>query len=596
MVLPERHDFGIWEHDGIFFFTEGEAKRASPSSGGALGAPAALRWATPAPASDGPRLVHRNIDSIYLSIYTEIDPSKSERMVKLRELGRERSDGDPVYLWLTDPRTGDGRTWQVTYAAPPYSFRLEIPHVASIQVARRPYARSPQCYVRIASSALTQYGAASIIAEIEATLAALQGPSADAPRIEVSRIDLAADFEGLGLDGSELFAGRWVTRARWRRIDAAGAETKREREARKREERVSNTKDRGAAVIYHGLHYSGSAFGKGDLQVVAYDKKREIEDKGGDKKYMHDVWRAGGWDGESSVWRVEVRLRKDAIKSLAASAAEMTAIGADGDAPAWARMWQPGCVTVGNGLAGVMRAIGGIWRYMVCEWLTLRDVDATDGRRSRWPVSDAWRAVQAVEWGGVIGAFNADLVDVARLRMLPREKDRTREGAMEAAALQLRFDGGADVVGEILRPDAIQAHGDGIARESKAEKLRIAADRIGIAIDVQSAEARRDLLFPGLLGTLAAWDAACDVTEGLVDDPERGIRGAVLRLVDALDADQDRAEEYPKRRRRARAKGAWRGAVRLRTTLAHHPGSAPGDNRQSWRDDSSTPAWLKGAA
>ena len=587
MDLVERQPTGMWTHEGIFFFTEGEAINANPTQAGSEGEPAAMAWTREAPDGDGPRLVGQNIDSIYLSIYTEIETAKTERLIALRDVARERSDGDPVYVWGTDPRTGTGRTWQVTYTAPPYAVRLEIPMVASIRIARRPYAQSPQCYVEVRATALWQYGADVIIPEIVAMLGAWQAPGAPAPRVEVSRIDLAADFVDLGLDGSELFARRWLTRARWRRVDAVGM-SKRERAAQKKKEREKSTADRGSTLIYHGTNYSGSAFGKGDVQCVLYDKSREIRDKGGQKKWMHEVWTAGGWDGEAPVWRVEVRLRKDALKALSATSKELTAIGANGAAPDWARLWGAGSVTVGNGLTAVIRALDGIWQYMTGEWLTLRDPDVTDDRRSRWPVSSLWRTVQAVTWGPVIGGGNTETVEVKRMRLLPREADKTGSGQMTKAAMQLRLDGGEDVVLELLRTDAIQAFGDGILREATAEKLRLKADSIGIEIDVQSAEARRDLLLPGLLGMLAAWDASCDVVDCLDDDPEGNVRRALVRLDEVVAADVELGPEYSKRRRRARQKAAWRGAVRLRASLAHHPGRAPGDDPQPWRSNSST--------
>ena len=64
-----------------------------------------------------------------------------------------------------------------------------------------------------------------------------------------------------------------------------------------------------------GLVRTGLTFSaRGSLSCVIYDKTREI--KRSDKAWFADLWKANGWDGESPVWRVECRFKRDALHEL----------------------------------------------------------------------------------------------------------------------------------------------------------------------------------------------------------------------------------------------------------------------------------------
>jgi hypothetical protein len=58
------------------------------------------------------------------------------------------------------------------------------------------------------------------------------------------------------------------------------------------------------------LQFSGHG---SPVSVSIYNKPAEIEQKSRDKIWFYDLWRKHGWDGEAPVWRVECRLKREAL-------------------------------------------------------------------------------------------------------------------------------------------------------------------------------------------------------------------------------------------------------------------------------------------
>jgi len=75
----------------------------------------------------------------------------------------------------------------------------------------------------------------------------------------------------------------------------------------------------GLSITPHmSLHYSygrfsGWSFGSGgDTVARLYDKTLEVEKKS-HKFYLHELWKAAGWDGTSQVWRMEFEAKRNAL-------------------------------------------------------------------------------------------------------------------------------------------------------------------------------------------------------------------------------------------------------------------------------------------
>ena len=110
---------------------------------------------------------------------------------------------------------------------------------------------------------------------------------------------------------------------------------------------------------------TGFAFGSrrnGHISARIYDKTAEMEAKGTD--WWGAVWAERHLVGER-VWRIEFEIGRAALSEL--------------------ELRRPD---------DVLAAVPSLWRYCSSEWLTLRR-PKPDSNRSRWPLDERWRAVQA---------------------------------------------------------------------------------------------------------------------------------------------------------------------------------------------------------
>lgn len=114
---------------------------------------------------------------------------------------------------------------------------------------------------------------------------------------------------------------------------------------------------------------SGLNFGKRGAALYAriYDKTRECKDKGHD--WWPDVW-GPAYDPERKVMRVEFEFSREGLTEFGV------------DTPVDALLKAPE-----------------LWAYASCSWLSLR-VPTGDNTRSRWPVDDRWKLMQASSLAG----------------------------------------------------------------------------------------------------------------------------------------------------------------------------------------------------
>ncbi len=167
-----------------------------------------------------------------------------------------------------------------------------------------------------------------------AAVDALLSPEVAAPSWSVSRVDLFCDVQGWAPCGVD--AHRFVCRADARRT----------------------FEDRG--------RLTGFSFGSRRTRTLygrVYDKSAEVEHKG--TTWWHEIWGDAYRPGEP-VWRVEFEVARDALVEFGLSSPDE-----------------------------VLCATGDLWRYLTCEWLTLREPKGADVNRSRWPLSEEWRRIQA---------------------------------------------------------------------------------------------------------------------------------------------------------------------------------------------------------
>jgi hypothetical protein len=145
------------------------------------------------------------------------------------------------------------------------------------------------------------------------------------------------------------------------------------------------------------------------LSCSIYDKTLEIKQKSG-KTWFHDLWRkgveglhGGTWDGESDVWRVEFRFRREFLRNLKTPIEDAYDLLAQ-------------CKPLWEYAAG--RSVGGD-DGLPDGWLRYVLPSEDDTNRSRWPVHSAWSVVQS--------AF----VEPAELGLGPVVRQRIREKNLE---------------------------------------------------------------------------------------------------------------------------------------------------------------------
>lgn len=156
----------------------------------------------------------------------------------------------------------------------------------------------------------------------------------------VSRIDLCFDFFSNNFSFDDISDRDWVTQAN--QINS---------------------------FLIHGVR-SGFKFGKKSIVCRVYDKTREIKEQS-KKYYLYYIWKTQGWDGESTVWRVEFEFHTEFLK------------------PA--------------GLRSVDRAISNqesLWSIATKDWLKLVIPNPNDSNRSRWPVHQVWKEIQQATSNG----------------------------------------------------------------------------------------------------------------------------------------------------------------------------------------------------
>lgn len=189
--------------------------------------------------------------------------------------------------------------------------------------------------------------------------------------VQVTRIDLAADFEG------------WVPYPEQR--DSFVARAKR-RTVHKVEKRGPAFR-KGEELEEHELHeveehhqgraFTGFSFGGGAIGAGLYFKSLEI--KTSRKLWFWPLWKRAGWNGDAPVWRLEFRLRRAFLREAAVMRTEE-----DGTVR--------GVLSRGVfcSLTGCLKHLKSLWRHLSTKWLSLRQ--ARTGK-SRQRFAPEWRSL-----------------------------------------------------------------------------------------------------------------------------------------------------------------------------------------------------------
>lgn len=213
--------------------------------------------------------------------------------------------------------------------------------------------RLPLAYVQVSSELLTAEGVEGAVEHLQPIVNTL-GVLPEEPR--VSRADMCVDFLTTeNIEAIPLTA--FLCRARNRHTYAEGRQ------------------------------FSGITLGAGGaLMARLYDKTLEVKKSG--KTYLYELWAANGWDGLSTVWRLEFQLKRSVLGELGV-----------------------------RSVPELLHELAPIWGYCTSQWLRLAVVDPQDDTPARWPTHDLWTVLQKADFAQVQAAI--------RVRACRLPQDRT---------------------------------------------------------------------------------------------------------------------------------------------------------------------------
>jgi hypothetical protein len=185
----------------------------------------------------------------------------------------------------------------------------------------------------------------------------------------------------------------------------------------------SQDEDRYAGEHFSAREITGYSFGRSEVSMRIYDKTREIREQSRHKTWLYSVWARSGWVASETVWRVEVQLRRDALKELLSretgAKLDLDSLGraatpgkplegpasASGDSPEASPRSATTNPTSGLTGSGLLGALPSLWAYMVggrrghTAWLKWCVPNPNDKKRANWKIRAEWRIVQEADWG-----------------------------------------------------------------------------------------------------------------------------------------------------------------------------------------------------
>lgn len=473
----------------------------------------------------GPQIV-AGVDTLTLTVTGQLTDQALANLETFRadaEQGQTVTIASGPFLFVMQP-----------YGVKPHwRYVLEDPGLALKIRKTNAYTTVIQADVR--ASMLWSLGVDMCADLVEQLAARLAGPKV---RLDVSRIDLCADFAGDMFEGNELVTGQFVTRARKRQTYRTAEGEPAQKVTADQVDYLRNMadslqpggslKDLKRAILRNlgsscyaigeniqehtrsteyrqGRTFTGYSFGAGAMVARIY--RKDLQLRTAKCEWFRDIWKENGHD-EGPVWRVEFQIRTDALKTFVSDGVE-------------SREW-----------SRVRNRIGGIWneltgrkrgkRGYVRGWLTLR-TKTKDKQATRWPIDPRWSEIMRVEWP----------TDAHVLR-----------------------------VSEKIKSDIVQAAGGG-AHLVQTEKVKDNPNRTGrVNLENLTGKAAMDRLGPQLVGLAAAFVAARSVATGrdarhTEQDAQRYLTEAVQVAMNTC-ADREWSQVLRQKEDALAQRAAWR--------------------------------------
>ena len=276
------------------------------------------------------RLLRVGVDSLYLSYYGDLFPAIEHELTERKYQAQSRY---PAEKALAQWGFGN-QIFEVSDKGQQHFAFILQNNSYRICVRKGQSGKLPVAYVQISSELLAHTLLSMVVEELGQIISKLT-ESVDAP--VVSRVDLYADFQ-TDTDIGAIHRGAWIT-------EASGIDT-----------------------YSRSGKFTGWVFGAGGtVSARLYDKTIEIEKS--HKSYFHELWKRGGWDGASTVWRLEFQFRREVLQGFRIRTCEQ-----------------------------LQDNLGGLWLAGVNSWLRLVVPDPADSNRARWPVHPIWEYLGQIRW------------------------------------------------------------------------------------------------------------------------------------------------------------------------------------------------------
>jgi hypothetical protein len=294
----------------------------------------------------GVQVVLAGADTVWLTVQGVLPESVAVELDTFKEIAQEVDEAVPS-SWVF----GEERLMVEAYGAGKGSWRWVL-RAPSLTLNVGMGKRGPICRARLAAEYLWKVGLDQAIAHADRFLRSVFGGLVE---ISLSELHLCADIAGL--TPGEFHESGFISRShRWAKElpeqPAAEGVTAPETQVQLWCRRVS-----------------GYAFSRGAAHSCAiYDKVLEIRQHSPDKVWFFDLWRAGGWDGQAPVTRVEFRYTRDFLREF--------------------------------GLTDhyeVLDRLADLWAYSAGAWLRYC-VPSTDPNRARWEVHPLWQVIQEAQF------------------------------------------------------------------------------------------------------------------------------------------------------------------------------------------------------
>jgi hypothetical protein len=287
------------------------------------------------------RVLQQGIDTLVLNIYGTL----KEDWIETLAMAKEDAQASPGERALSPLPPFDGTTPLMRSTGRPYYEWVATSPDVDVKI-RKPSTAShrPVAVVRVSSEALWRLGRGGRSAALLASIW-LQSIFKEAGyRVQVSRADLATDYQG-----------HIPQRADLQHVVKRAAHT---------EHTIPADGDDETATHWDRANrLTGFSSGRStNIRASGYDKSREIKVSG--KPWFRDLWaRSAGYRADLPVWRMEIQCGRGFLGKR-------------------------GIETVDDLLA----QLAALWRYGTA-WYSFRQPGVADTNRSRWPVAAWWLAL-----------------------------------------------------------------------------------------------------------------------------------------------------------------------------------------------------------